>query len=335
MTASEFGGYLEFERFSGEPYHEGAVALNCGRGCLAYLAELRGMEAVWLPDFMCGSVSALFRREGVRTRTYRVSADMSPVCDFDVGPGEWMLLADYYGQLRAEDVERVRRRCGGRLVVDESQGFFRRPWPGVDTVYTCRKWFGVADGGYLFTGDGARLDRALPRDESHGRMGFVLGRLERPASEFLAESKGNNAFFADEPAKLMSPVTENVMRAVDYERAKARRDANWRIVHGALGDANLLDLREPDGAFMYPFMTHDAERLRSELIARKVYVPTLWPDVLRESDPSSAAHRLAHDVIPLPVDQRYGAEEMTAMAEVVRSCLSRTGRQNGDGRFER
>lgn len=144
MAAREIGGYLELERFGGRPYHEGAVALNSGRGCLAYLVELRGIRTVWLPDLMCGSVPALFRREGVEVRTYPVGRDLLPDYGaFRVGGGEWMLLMDYYGQLRAADVEAALGASDGRLVVDETQGFFRAPWPGADTVYTCRKWLNL------------------------------------------------------------------------------------------------------------------------------------------------------------------------------------------------
>lgn len=293
------------------------------------MAELRGIRAMWLPDFMCDSVPELFRREGIAVREYPVGVDLLPVYDFDIEPGEWMLLADYYGQLREEDVKRARAHCGGRLVVDETQGFFRMPWPGADTVYTCRKWFGVADGGYLATSDGARLERELPRDESHGRMGYLLGRFERSASEFFHEAQANNDLFTDEPAKAMSPVTENILRAVDYEGAKARRDANWRVLHELLGGRNFLDLREPEGAFMYPFATGDAELLRSELVARKVYVPVLWPNMLQGCKPESAAYRLARDVVPLPVDQRYGAEEMDLIINLVIDFLQ-TRKKKGE-----
>lgn len=320
MPAREIGGYLELERFGGEPYHRGAVALNCGRGCLAYLVELRGVGSMWVPDWVCGSVPGLLRREGVEVRTYRVGRDMLPEYDFEVHEGEWMLLVDYYGQLRRSDVDRALAACGGRLVVDETQGFFRAPWEGADTVYTCRKWFGVADGGYLATRDGARLAREVPRDESRGRMGFLLGRFERPASEFYAEASANNDLFASEPARLMSPITENLLRAVDYGAVRTRRDANWATLHAALSGLNGLDLRAPDGAFMYPLLLGERARaVRDVLIAERVYVPVLWPDV--GEVPGGIARELSEGILPLPVDQRYGEAEMSYVADLVAKLL--------------
>lgn len=320
MAAREIGGYFELERFRGPVYHGGAVALNCGRGALAYLVELRGIRAMWVPDWVCASVTDLLEREGVDVRLYRVGRDMLPAYDFAVAPGEWMLLMDYYGQLRPADVGRALAHSGGRLAVDETQGFFRAPWRGADTLYTCRKWFGVADGGYLATRDGARLDRELPRDESRGRMGFVLGRLERGAGEFYAEAGENNASFASEPAKLMSAVTEDILRAVDYADVAERRRANWRALHAALGESNGLRLAEPEAPFMYPYMVDGAQQVRRRLIAAGVFVPVLWPDLPGGLPEGSVARELSGSILPLPVDQRYGGDEMDYMLEVLSGC---------------
>lgn len=315
------GGYLELERFSGESYHQNAVALNCGRGALAYEVELRGIKRVWLPDYMCDSVPNLFVREGVDVRTYTIGEDLLPVYGFDIKDGDWMLLCDYYGQLRLEDVNCALEASNGRLIVDETQGFFRSPWEGADTCYSCRKWFGVADGGYLATGDGARLARELTRDESHGRMTHVLGRAERPSSEFYADASANNNFFANEPARLMSPITENLLRAVDYEATREARIANWSRLDAVLGGSNLLDVRRPEGPFMYPYLVEDADGVRQRMATEGVFVPTLWPNVLEDYTPDTVACRYAKDILPLPIDQRYGAEEMDRVLETLGKCL--------------
>lgn len=325
----EIGGYFELQRFSGESYHKDAIALNCGRACFAYLVELRGIQKIWVPDFMCASVPALLNREGVKVLTYPIGIDMLPdYTKFMVSDDEWLLLADYYGQLRRKDVSRALAESGGNLIVDETQGFFRAPWVGADTVYSCRKWFGVADGGYLVTSDGARLVREIPQDESHARMGFVLGRFERPASEFYEESSGNNDFFANEPTKRMSPITENLMRVIDYELAKNRRDSNWDILAEALSEANLMNPLKPDGAFMYPFMTTNAQTVRQKLIAGHIYVPCLWPNILRDVYKGSIAQRFAELILPLPLDQRYGEAEMRFVVSVVLGALEE--KNNGE-----
>lgn len=314
----EIGGYFELERFYGKPYHSGLIALNSGRGCISYLSELRGIKTIWLPDWMCDSVSRRFLQEGIEVKTYQVGIDFLPIYNFDVASDEWLYLMDYYGQLKKGDVERAIAICDGRLVVDEAHGFFRKPWAGCDTTYTCRKWFGVSDGAYVATSDGSRLERELPVDESHERLGFVLGRFERPANEYFAESKENNEIFDSEPARCMSPLTENILSAVDYSRSASIRINNWIMLHGTLCEINELQIDTPDVPFMYPLLLDRAEEVRNELIKNKVYVPVLWPNVLEETPRDSVAHHYASSIIPLPVDQRYGEREMNYVLDVLR-----------------
>ena len=168
--------------------------------------------------------------------------------------------------------------------------------------------------------DGSIAPTEVPRDESRGRMGFLLGRFERPASEFYAEASANNDLFASEPARLMSPITENLLRAVDYGAVRTRRDANWATLHAALSGLNGLDLRAPDGAFMYPLLLGERARaVRDVLIAERVYVPVLWPDV--GEVPGGIARELSEGILPLPVDQRYGEAEMSYVADLVAKLL--------------
>lgn len=304
------GGYLELENYQGEHYHKNAIALNCGRGGLAYLIELRRIKAVWLPDFMCDSVSALFRREKVKIHTYKIGKDFLPIYDFGVADDEWLLVNDYYGQIQKADVDQACKYSNGRLIVDETQGFFRQPWKNADTIYSCRKWFGVADGGYLVTCDGRRLQRELVQDESHNRMAHVLGRFERPSSEFYDRASANNEFFGDQPAKYMSLITENLLRIVDYEEVKERRNRNWKYLEKCLGDTNQMNPLKPDVPFMYPYLTEDTTGMRSLLAEKKIFVPILWPNVLKECGRDSVAYGYANNIMPLPIDQRYGLYEM-------------------------
>ena len=238
-AAGEIGGFIEFERYGGEELHRDAIALNCGRGCLAYVVEARGVSSIWVPSFLCDSVVALLARyPSVTVREYPVTRGLLPdYGSVSLGTNDYLYLVDYYGQLTEGDIRHAASLCDGRLIVDEAQGFFVPPMPGVDTLYTCRKFFGVPDGAYLHTT--ARLDRELPPDESHGRMGFLLGRFERPSSEFYDEYAANNHLFANEPVRAMSPLTHNLLRGIDYGAVARRRKQNFALLHGLLGSPTL------------------------------------------------------------------------------------------------
>lgn len=311
----EIGGYFELERFTLPMLHEDALALSSGRAALACLIERRGIRRIALPDFCCDVVRETCERCGVSVRLYPVGLDLRPA-EMVAAEDEWFYLVNFYGQLKHEELEDWAARCP-RLIVDNAQAYFDVPLKGVDTLYTCRKFLGVSDGGFLYTD---APGETLPRDESHGRMGFVLGRFERPAGEYYAEASGNNDALPILPVLGMSALTENLLHGIEYGRVRFRREENFARLHAALGEHNRLAVRAPAGPFAYPFLHPDAPALRRRLIAEKIFVPTLWPNVLREQPEGSAAHTLAENILPLPCDQRYGSEEMDRILEVLDPC---------------
>ena len=169
----EIGGYLELERFSGPMMHEDALALSSGRACLSYLIEQRDIRKILLPDLLCDVVTTVCEERGVTVRRYAVGEDLRPADMLQPEKDEWLYLVNYYGQLSKEELLSW-AKDNPRLIVDNAQAYFSAPVKGADTLYTCRKFLGVADGGFLYTDAPART---LERDESHGRMDFVLGRF--------------------------------------------------------------------------------------------------------------------------------------------------------------
>lgn len=318
----EIGGYLELEDYGGAPYHAGSVALDSARSCLSYLVELRGITAMALPDLMCDAVSCTCDRMGVAHRAYRVGDDLLPAYDFELGPGEWFYLADYYGTLTMEAVERAYWFSGGRLVVDEVQGFFREPWARADTFFTCRKFFGVPDGAYLATRDGARLARKLPACRSAMRMAHVLGRCEDGGSPHYADYTLSEDGIGANGPEAMSEVTRRLLSGVNYGRVRAVREGNFAALDRLLGPTNLLDIGHPVGPYAYPYLAPGTGASRRELALRGVYVPTLWPNVAGERSSGPVARRFAGEVLPLPVDQRYGEKDMEYLAAVVLEAVS-------------
>ena len=313
----EIGGYIELDTYHLPMLHEGALALNCGRNALAYLLKARQIRRLYIPNFICDSVTGVCEREGVPYTLYGVGYDFLPSEEITLGEGEWFYLVNYYSQLDNDVIERYVRRYG-RVIVDHAQSYFQPPLPGVDTLYTCRKYFGVTDGAFLYTD--AVLDEELPRDESFDRMRFLLGRFERTASEFYGEYVANNELFADEPVKRMSKLTANLLRGIDYGRVKTVREKNYASLRQALGARNKLRLPDAPGTFMYPLLLENGAEVRKELQKRKIYIPTLWPDVFSVCAPDAPEYDMAANILPLPVDQRYAYDDMAYLADAVLRC---------------
>lgn len=306
----EIGGYFELERFKGKQYHEHAVLLNCGRACLKYLIELRKIKKIWLPDFMCDSVNKVFYEMNVEIKKYRINRLFLPDYNFKIKSDEWMLINDYYGQLKDSDIDFAYNYSNKHLICDETQSWFKKPCDGIDTIYSCRKWFGVSDGGVLVTNNSDRLGRKLEKDESHERMLFMLGRFETSASKYFKKSVENNMCFENAPVKEMSKITQNILRAIDYKYVAKRRRDNWNYLEKKIGKENKLKIDTPLVPFMYPFLVENSGRIREKMAQVGIYIPVLWPSVLEEEECSTIAYQYARNILPLPCDQRYGLEDM-------------------------
>ncbi len=307
----EIGGYIELDRYRLPMLHEDAIALNCGRNCLAYLFKCHGIKKLKVPYFICNSIFDVCDREGIEKKFYHIGMDFRPI-DLSLEDDEWLYLVNLYGQLSNEEIYEYVQRFG-RVIVDQANGYFQKPLPGVDTFYTCRKWFGVADGAFLYTSE--TLADEFPQDESYERMTFLLGRYERTASEFYADYSANNKFFKNEPIKKMSKLTKNLLHAIDYRDVEQKRKENFEYLNKKLGNKNLLTLKPAE--FMYPFMIKNGAELKKRLQAEKIYIPTLWPTVFELTGKEDMEYKMAENILPLPIDQRYTIDDMEYMCSKI------------------
>ena len=316
----EFGGYIEIEHYKGNEYHTGCLALNSGRNCLRYLIRARQIRKIMLPRLQCQVIEEVCRREGVQIQWYEVKALEKPYQDEQLEEEVFLYLINYYGQLEKNYLEKL---LAGhkRVIVDNAQDFFCGPIEGVDTIYTCRKFFGVPDGAYLYTD--AQADFTLQADFSYDRMEFLLGRYECGAEKFYQNYRENEAWMDKQGLSAMSALTHNILRSIDYERVEQTRTSNAKRLDAGVGENNLLTVKNMTGAYLYPYFCADGEKLRKKLIERKIFVPVLWQNVLEDCDIDTAEYNFSKNMVPLPCDQRYTENDMDEVIAAVKELEER------------
>ena len=309
----EYGGYIELDTYRLPMLHKGAIALNCGRNCLAYLFGTRKIRKLKLPYYMCDSVFNLCRKYGVEMSFYHVNDSFYPE-DIKLSDDEWLYVMNYYGQLERGQLGKIKTKYK-KVIIDNAQAYFDEPLEDTDTLYTCRKFFGVPDGAFLYTD--SISEEEYPTDESFERMRFLLGRYERNASEFYQEYSANDHMFADEPILKISKLTNNLLHGIDYEFVKQRRTENFETYSNQLNVMNKLKLRVPKGAFAYPLLVEKGSELRKALQQRKIYISLLWPNVVSDGGADSFERFAAENILPLPCDQRYSKEDINYIIQEI------------------
>ena len=90
------------------------------------------------------------------------------------------------------------------------------------------------------------------------------------------------------------------------------------MLHEALGKDNNIELLLEDDAvpMVYPYLVPDTG-LREKLIEKKIFVARYWPNVLECTTPGEIDYMMAFQMQPLPVDQRYGMDDMKYIIKII------------------
>ena len=143
------GGYFGLELRKGEHYHKDALRLNTARNCFEYVLLVRKYKKVYIPYFTCEVMLEPLQRHQIQYEFYHINEQLEPIENIVLQEGEAFLYTNYFG-LKQSCVERLAKVYGKQLIVDNAQAFFAPRLDGIDTFYSPRKFFGVADGGYLY-----------------------------------------------------------------------------------------------------------------------------------------------------------------------------------------
>lgn len=309
------GGYFSLELPLHGIYHSRALVLNTGRNCLEYILRVRKYRKVFIPYYTCDVLLEPFEKLGVAYEYYHINETLEIADQIVLQQGEALLCTNYFG-LKQRYIEQLATQYRQQLIVDNTQAFYAKPIEGIDTFYTCRKFFGVPDGAYLYIDK--TLDGELDQDVSWERMSFLNKRIDLGAEAGYADFKELSRSLVGQPVKRMSKLTERMMRSIDYQTIAQQRRDNYHYLQEHLASSNLLQLKMDDDAvpMVYPYFAEE-NGLREKLIENKVFVARYWPNVLEWTPSGSFESKLTTQVQHLPVDQRYDRNEMKRIIEII------------------
>ena len=212
--------------------------------------------------------------------------------------------------------KQLAEKTGEHLIVDNTQAFYAKPIAGIDTFYTCRKFFGVADGAYLYTDN--LLDEEFEQDESYDRMAHLLKRIDLSAEQGFVDFRKVDDGLDNQPIRRMSKLTQRIMQSIDYEAVAKKRRENYHMLQEVLGEDNnlVLSLEEDAVPMVYPFLA-PIKGLREKLIENKVFVARYWPNVLEWTTKDDIEYLLTYQLQPLPIDQRYDKRDLKRIIDVI------------------
>lgn len=311
------GGYFELELKKGRSYHPDAIKLNSARNCLESILIARKWTHIFIPYYSCEALLQPLKRLKIEFSFYHINTFLEPTTLPRLKKNEAFLYINYFG-LKERTAENLATEYGEQLIIDNSQAFYSPRVKGIDTFYSPRKFFGVPDGGYLYSD--ALIEIPSTRDDtSWTRMKHLCQRIEfGPETGYLffreAEEHLDNS-----PIKKMSLLTQRILESIDYEQCATIRRSNYSYLFSNLSDINQLDIKLEDDSvpMIFPFLNKTSTR--QVLLSNRIYVASYWRSIYCFDKESNTEYLLAQDMAPLPIDQRYSQDEMNYIIKIVRS----------------
>ena len=313
------GGYFELaDREQGEFIHKHGVLLNTGRNALEWiLLSLGKARKVYLPYYTCDVVLEPLKRQNISWQFYRINERLEVDEEVCLGKDEYIIVNNYYG-IKDAYIDQIVAKYGSKIIVDCAQAFFAPVLPGMKMFYSPRKFVGVADGGIAYGVTSSLTE--LEEDVSYLHSAHLFIRKELGAEEGFASYRKDEDCLDNQKVKRISSFTEDILNHIDYQEIVRKRRVNYQILEEALDSSNLLTLptfESFNAPMAYPYMVENGAVLRKKLIANKVFVPRFWPN---ECIPNAivGGKNLSETILPLPIDQRYGEEEMERIVQVIK-----------------
>lgn len=313
----ELGGFFQLELHPIKKFHANSLALNSARNCFKYILQAKKPTKIYLPAYCCDSLIDVLISENIDFEFYHIDVFFEITELPDLKPNERILYINYFG-FKSSYIKYLHVQYSEYLIIDNTQSFFEKPIPGVDTIYSPRKFFGVSDGGYLYTKN--ILDVNLESDCSVYSFQHLLGRYEVSASEFYDDYQKAEKRLIGQPIKLMSKLTQDILNSLDYEKIALKRQRNFWMLHSLLNEFEQIDFLKKikiDCAVVpmgYPYYSSKSE-LRLKLIKNKIYVAKYWPDALKRINKTE--YEMIEQLILLPIDQRVDIDDINRIAEVL------------------
>jgi len=302
------------------------------RSALAALIAAERPRAVWLPAFLCGALADAV--PAALRRYYPVGPTLTPEVSAlgNVQSGDMLIGINYFSYPPAADFIDFVAASPDVLFVEDCAHCLAPESPGWGgwRLFSPRKLLGVADGGILVA---MRSGLQVPQPKIMGK--FPESQWLAPLLRFEDESQGLAGIWhvanQDKEAAMtvsdvaMTRLSHSLLALTDPKPLIQRRMTNFLTLEAELSPLLLsLGRRSGDAPFAFPIKLK--ENRRDEVLKRlhdqRIYAAVHWRDLPSPVEHFSAEHRLARELISLPCDHRYRAEDMSRIIQVVVGALA-------------
>lgn len=319
--------------------HESPYFFSSGRSAIMAMIQLAKAQGkkVALPYFTCHSVIEPFDKMGCEIIYYPIELDLKvnekSMARFCHSEQPYLLFYhDYFGLNESQKWQNLYEEFQGSVIFvnDQTHSFFstQKSVSSHYSLMSIRKWGGISEGGFLKVIAGSNrglMYENRPEDDlrlecyanaSQLKEAYFKGDAVVSKDDFRSLFYQSESFFDAEngvyPINQIGIITWNKLLQSDFA---VKRSANFQALEDGWleewGDWGIPVFQYSIGItpLYFPVLLRiERLKLQTFLANRRVYAPIIWPKSALIQ--SNGDDRLYNQLLCIPIDQRYGEDEM-------------------------
>lgn len=297
---------------------------------------LKKDKYILLPEFICDSVIDCFPKSKIIF--YEIDSNFNINIDDlvnklkdDIG---CIYITHYFGYIQnneaLEIIKDYKNNHNILIIEDITQSLFSdHEYIGDYMVASVRKWMPTPMGAVLFTkSNGSSLPKLNFKNSNNEKAYGMIFKDYFLKTGFDTNEKYREIFIntetdIDEQLNVLgiSDFAKFCISCVSISELKKRRKKNLKTLENNLKGLGLESVRSfSDGEIplVYPLRINNRNKFRSFLIENRIYCAVHWPfDGFMPEERENGIYN-SKTLISLPLDQRYGNDEIVYLVDVIR-----------------
>lgn len=319
-TKTEYGGYLPLELPPEKQFfysnYKNVLMYNTIKAAISVIQKTINVSTVYVPVYLCPNVISELQRCFTNVVFVKLDNNLLPIIENT--EDKLIYLVNYFGIMDNRIRKYIKKNPNSIFLLDNAHSFFCKPIlvDNVFNLYSCKKFFGVPDGGCLITKN--QIGTQLPMIFANSYSNYLIQSFEQGTNSCYIEKKK-----VDEQINLnyagISIFSLELLSRIDYRRVIKIRKRNFKLYNKAFKN-NIIKCERNSIPYLFPLNVN--ENIKKKLIEEKIYVPTLWGQVLDENDTYTFEKKLTENTLFLPVDQRYSSNDIKYIIQKIKALLN-------------
>lgn len=318
---------------------ENVLFYDSGRSAIKALISIIRKGKILLPSYLCKSVVSCF--QDFRIDYYLVNEQF----EINIESLESKLdktvtavyIMHYFGVLQKAEVlcciKQRQEEFHYIIIEDTTHSFLTKKCTiGDYQVCSLRKWFAIPDGGILYSRKPFMPDNNCRQCNPNSAKILEAMLLK----QMYIENKANTntlyrRIFAQQEENLdrqesvyaLSEISSVILECTNLNTVIRQRKRNWNYISKNLRTPYVLPVyrRISDDTVPFAFLikTENKDSFKNYMAENKIYCAFHWPVETEEQQKILVNLELQEHILSLPIDQRYGQEEMEYMIRVINS----------------